>query len=238
MLARPKVMAILPILICAVFHSFAQEEDIYIRVRGKILNEKDSSAIKTALIYEKLPYYDDMGRIASTVDGSFEFYLIRDQEYSVSISQDGFENYSNQLKIVDPDNDKSFNVDFVMTPVEEPVEEEEEIFTLNNLIFNSGSSVIQRGSYAGLDEFAQWLKERPSYTVQLEGHTDIDGNPDANMRLSLARVESVKEYITKKGVKKNRVLTKAFGGTRPLSTERTPEAKRGNRRVEVRVIGR
>ena len=123
-------------------------------------------------------------------------------------------------------------------PEPEPAAEEEEIFILQNLIFSSGSEVIQRSSYKALDEFADWLKARPSYVVQLEGHTDISGNPDANMRLSQARVESVKEYIRKRGIKKTRVLTKAFGGTQPLSTERTDEAKRANRRVEVRVIAR
>ncbi len=237
MLARPKLVACLALVVGSLC-SFAQQQDIYIRIRGKIVNEKDSSGVKTALLYEKLPYYDDMGRIASGDDGSFEFYLIRDLEYNININQEGFEPFSLQVKVEDPDNDKSMNVDFNLTPVEVPEEPEEEIFTLNNLIFNSGSSVIGRGSYSGLDEFVQWLKERPSYIVQLEGHTDIDGNPDANMRLSLARVESVKDYITKKGVKKNRVLTKAFGGTKPLTTERTPEARRSNRRVEVRVIGR
>ncbi len=238
MLARSTVMVLFAVILSVPLSLSAQEQDVYIRVRGKILNAEDSSGIKSALIYEKLPYYDDMGRIASVEDGSFEFYLIRDLDYNVSITQEGYEPYSSQIKVLDPDNDKSLNIDFTLTPIEEVEEPVEEIFTLKNLIFSSGSSVIQKGSYAGLDEFASWLKERPNYIVQLEGHTDIAGNSDANMRLSLARVESVKEYIRKKGIKKDRVLTKAFGGTKPLSTERTPEAKRANRRVEVRVVGR
>ena len=218
--------------------SVAQSTDTLVTVKGRMLKSQDSTEISGSILYEKLPYYDDMGRIASVEDGSFEFYLIRDLDYNVSITQEGYEPYSSQIKVLDPDNDKSLNIDFTLTPIEEVEEPVEEIFTLKNLIFSSGSSVIQKGSYAGLDEFASWLKERPNYIVQLEGHTDIAGNSDANMRLSLARVESVKEYIRKKGIKKDRVLTKAFGGTKPLSTERTPEAKRANRRVEVRVVGR
>jgi outer membrane protein OmpA-like peptidoglycan-associated protein len=58
------------------------------------------------------------------------------------------------------------------------------------------------------------------------------------MRLSQGRVESVKDYFVDQGVKKNRVLTKAFGGSQPLSQDRTDEAKKRNRRVEVRVISR
>jgi outer membrane protein OmpA-like peptidoglycan-associated protein len=56
------------------------------------------------------------------------------------------------------------------------------------------------------------------------------------MELSIERVNAVKDYLISKNIKKNRVQTKAFGGTQPLTLERTDEDKRRNRRVEVRVI--
>ena len=83
-----------------------------------------------------------------------------------------------------------------------------------------------------------YLNERPGMVIQLEGHTDFAGNADANMALSQARVEAVKDYMVGKGIKKNRLYTKAFGGTQPLTEERTDEAKTRNRRVEVRVLRR
>ncbi len=72
--------------------------------------------------------------------------------------------------------------------------------------------------------------------IQLEGHTDYVGNANSNMDLSERRVLSVKSYITAKGIVQERVITKAFGGTQPLSREDTPEAHANNRRVEVRII--
>ncbi len=233
MLARLFLLA--SAMLLGVVSLFAQEGNTFVKITGEIINQKDSTAVNAVLQYEKLPYYDDIGRISTGSSGSFESYLIKDLKYNISITKDGFEPFSQQITIEDGDGDGMMESNFFLVPLEV---EEEEIFTLENLIFNSGSSVIQQASYVGLDDFADWLDDRPSYVVQLEGHTDIAGNPDANMRLSLARVEAVKDYITKKGIKKNRILTKAFGGTRPLSTERTPEAKRANRRVEVRVIGR
>ena len=72
--------------------------------------------------------------------------------------------------------------------------------------------------------------------VQLEGHTDYQGDPKDNIKLSQERVESVKRYITSKGIAKSRIKTKAFGGTMPLSRDNTPEAHRLNRRVELRIL--
>jgi outer membrane protein OmpA-like peptidoglycan-associated protein len=72
--------------------------------------------------------------------------------------------------------------------------------------------------------------------IQLEGHTDTRGNADQNMNLSQERVDAVKGYIVGKGIQENRIKTRAFGGTKPLSTEDTEEAHASNRRVEVRIL--
>ncbi|MDW3197431.1 MAG: OmpA family protein [Cytophagales bacterium] len=236
--------SILCLLTLVMLSATGQEQ--YVKVYGNALSAEDSSELQVPILYEKLPYYDDMGMVSSSASGAFEFYLVDGLEYNITIRKDGFETLSKGIKVSDTGGDESMSINFYVSPIAqaepeptpEPEPVEEEIFVLQNLIFSSGSEVIQRSSYSALDEFAAWLKARPSYIVQLEGHTDISGNPDANMRLSQARVESVKEYIRKKGIKKARVLTKAFGGTQPLSTERTDAAKRANRRVEVRVVAR
>ncbi|HEX8061561.1 MAG TPA: OmpA family protein, partial [Cyclobacteriaceae bacterium] len=91
-------------------------------------------------------------------------------------------------------------------------------------------------SFDELDEVAQMLTDHPKLVIQLEGHTDNQGSISKNMELSEDRVEQVRKYIVGKGVSKGRVKTKAFGGTRPLSNEKTPEARNLNRRVEIRIL--
>lgn len=212
------------------FFSFGQAEDEYIKFFGTILNAKDSTAITASVFYEKLPYYDDMGSGTSSTEGIYEFYLLKGQRYNFRILQDGFDPFEEEVTIADAGSGAMEQIFYVQP------DRELELMTLENLIFSRGSDQITESSFAGLDELVAWLDGRPSIVIQLEGHTDFAGNADANMRLSQARVESVKEYLLKKGIKKDRVLTKAFGGTQPLFTERTDEAKTKNRRVEVRII--
>jgi outer membrane protein OmpA-like peptidoglycan-associated protein len=99
-----------------------------------------------------------------------------------------------------------------------------------------GRAVINPKSYTSLDEMVAMMKENTKVVIQLEGHTDNIGNAEKNMELSKDRVEAVKKYLTSKGVSKDRVKTKAFGGTQPVSTEGTELAKALNRRVEMRVL--
>lgn len=213
---------------CATITSSAQNaNDTLILVTGKIFNSADSAALRVNLLYEKLPYYDDIGMASTGVDGSFNLQLIKGKNYNFSVKKEGWKPFSLELKIK---NENSLNF-----YIEEDIVE---LRKLENLIFSRGSDKISESSFEELNGLAQWLKDHPTIVLQLEGHTDFAGNADANLRLSEARVISVKEYLTKQGVKKNRLLTKAFGGTQPVTEERTDEAKTLNRRVEARVIRR
>jgi OOP family OmpA-OmpF porin len=49
-------------------------------------------------------------------------------------------------------------------------------------------------------------------------------------------VDAVKRYLTVQGIAKNRIKTKAFGGSQPLRNEMTPEDRIMNRRVEMRIL--
>jgi outer membrane protein OmpA-like peptidoglycan-associated protein len=57
-----------------------------------------------------------------------------------------------------------------------------------------------------------------------------------NMILSEDRVDAVKDYLVSKGVAKNRVKTKAFGGTQPIYTGTDVKQRALNRRVEARIL--
>lgn len=217
-----------------VFNLHAQQAgDTMIKVVGKVMSKKDSSTISSSILYEKLPYYDDMGMGRTGDDGSFEFYLVKDTKYSFTVKKADYDPSKTEELITDDDGDGVANLEFYLNPGEEL-----ELITLHNLIFARGSDRISESSFKELDDLVVWMDSRPSMIIQLEGHTDFTGNAEANMKLSQARVDAVKEYLLGKGIKKNRVLTKAFGGTQPLSTERTDEAKTMNRRVEARVVSK
>lgn len=214
-------------LVTAFKVSSQSSEDRVAVVTGKMMKLSDSTVITGDIRYEKLPYYDDMGLTQVQADGTYRLELLAGNTYTISVTKDGYKKYSQELvAAANQRHDIYVKEDLI------------ELRKLENLIFSRGSDRITESSHQELDQLASWLSENPSIVIQLEGHTDFDGNADANMRLSEARVMSVKEYLIDKGVKKNRIFTKAFGGTQPLTQERTDEAKARNRRVEARVISR
>ncbi|SMD34276.1 OmpA family protein [Reichenbachiella faecimaris] len=209
----------------------AHEEGTLIRVTGTVLDNESKSPLIANVFYEKLPYYDDMGIAATNQqNGVYELYMLANLKYIINVKADGFKTISEEIEIVD-NGTQLIEKNFIMEP-----DAAHEKFDLHNLIFARGRAVIDESSYAELNDFVLWLDQRPTVNIQLEGHTDFQGNADANLQLSQQRVDAVKDYLVKKGVKKARILTKAFGGTQPLSRERTDEARTANRRVEVRIL--
>jgi len=115
--------------------------------------------------------------------------------------------------------------------------EEQEILkkAFENLTFESGKAIISAQSKVGLDSLAFILIEKPSYYLQVSGHTDNEGSAAKNEALSLNRANEVKVYLAAKGVNANRIVAKGFGSSVPVAPNNNPENKRKNRRVELKV---
>lgn len=212
-------------------HSFLRGDTI-IRVKGRVLDEKTGTPVAASIFYEKLPYYDDMGTAKSnSSEGAFEIFLLKNVSYTIHIKAGGYDAVQEELTVASGPGTDEMTKEYLLAP-----DKANEMIKLDNLIFERGRSKISAVSFEELDRLVTWLNERPSTYIQLEGHTDFEGNASANLQLSQERVDAVKEYLVSKGIKKARVETKAFGGTQPLTLERSDEGKRKNRRVEVRVI--
>jgi OOP family OmpA-OmpF porin len=118
-------------------------------------------------------------------------------------------------------------------PKPAPEPKVEEVISLRNVQFDFDKSNIRSDMAPILDEAANIIKGAEG-DLMLEGHTDSIGTDEYNMGLGKRRAESVKDYLTGKGVDANRLETKSFGESQPKYTNETREGRALNRRVELR----
>jgi len=82
---------------------------------------------------------------------------------------------------------------------------------------------LQPSQAATLDalasDFLQYLKYRPDAHLTLQGHADIRGAKDYNIKLSERRVERTKSYLVEKGVPADHLQTQAFGFEKNMTSE-------------------
>ena len=101
--------------------------------------------------------------------------------------------------------------------------------------FASWSHVIRKESYQEVKEFAKFLKENEQYKAEIVGHTDSIGKKAANMKLSLARSNAIKEALINEGINPTRLSTNGRGELEPVANNRTKEGRQINRRIEVKL---
>jgi len=217
---------------------YAQEADTLIYAQGKIINATTKESVVAKISYQSEPY----GNVVGFLNGSsFLFPLFEGEKYSLKIEAPG---YAPSKYLLDPAEAKDRRVtrDIELTlpgSVAKNAETTHRVgntMLLDNLIFTVGTASISPQSHEELDEVVKMLKDNPQIVIQLEGHTDVKGDPKLNMELSQRRVDAVKSYLISKGSDKARIKTKAFGGTSPISRETTEASHNMNRRVELRVL--
>jgi len=106
---------------------------------------------------------------------------------------------------------------------------------LQGIQFETGKDIIRPTSFKILDNVVSIMKENMEYNLNINGHTDNVGKPDANMILSQKRAEAVKAYLVNKGVNAGRLKAFGFGDTKPVADNKTAEGRAKNRRVEFVV---
>jgi OmpA-OmpF porin, OOP family len=109
-------------------------------------------------------------------------------------------------------------------------------YVLRNIQFEFNSFTLMRDSFTELDRLVEFLLESPSISIQLSGHTDDQGGDAYNQRLSLNRAQSVAQYLVVKGINERRIESFGYGKSNPLLNATTEDARKINRRVEIRFL--
>jgi outer membrane protein OmpA-like peptidoglycan-associated protein len=103
----------------------------------------------------------------------------------------------------------------------------------HGILFDVNSANIKPESYGTLKQLADVLKENPEVKVKIVGYTDADGDEAKNLDLSKQRAASVKDALAKEfGIGADRMETDGKGEAEPIDSNKTPEGKANNRRVE------
>ena len=117
------------------------------------------------------------------------------------------------------------------------------------VLFDSGSAGLGAAGRAQLTKLAasinQIAPQMPpdvEWFIRVDGHTDDvpiqSGRFASNWDLSLARAPSVVRYLVSQGVPPQRLSANGFGEYQPLDGTETPEARRRNRRIELKLSQR
>ena len=103
----------------------------------------------------------------------------------------------------------------------------------NDVSFSTNSAAIRPELRGVLDPFANSLQDDPNARIEIIGHTDSSGGDAVNNPLSQDRAQSVRDYLTGRGVAGSRIQTAGRGEREPVADNGTESGRARNRRVEI-----
>ncbi len=162
--------------------------------------------------------------------------------YDLTVSGSGINPYNRKI---------SLQKETATRPVEMPLsfisspkrEENIQKYFISPVYFDFNQFALTPAASAKLDKLTTILKNFPGVKVIIEGHTDAIGSRDYNLKLSIKRAKSVKNYLIAKGIPDSSLFVKGYGEDRPVAINKNPDGSdnpRGrqyNRRVTFSFEG-
>lgn len=110
------------------------------------------------------------------------------------------------------------------------------ITKLEAIQFVQSKAELLPDAQPAMQQLLTYMQTHPTAEILLAGHTDNQGDFDANVKLSQERVDVVKAYLVSNGVAAKRITARGYGPTRPIANNNREISRQQNRRVEMTVL--
>lgn len=146
-------------------------------------------------------------------DGSFEEVIRPNVDYIFLATCKGFLNHKEDLKAPVTDKSEEYVLQFPLASITAPV-------LIDNIFYDFDKATLRPESTAALDELVKLLNENPNVTIELSAHCDYKGSAEYNKLLAQRRAESVVEYLTQKGISRDRLSPVGYGKEKPKTVRK------------------
>ena len=198
-----------------------------VQVSGQVINQLTKLPLAAKILVRSRASADTMQIDYDPYLGDFSFMWPSKKPFYIEVKAKGFVTRKENFDFRDQSKFSESKQLFGLIPIELNKQ-----YKVPNINFAQSKSEIPKESLPALDEIISILRDNDGLNVLIEGHTDNQGDWDENLKLSIERVNQVKEYLVKQGIAASRIQAKGWGCTKPLTASTEEEKRRLNRRVE------
>ncbi|MDB5236536.1 MAG: hypothetical protein JWR44_3529 [Hymenobacter sp.] len=209
----------------------AFQPEVVTLITGQVLDVNTKKPIRAIIHYENLLTGEEIGVTETDPrDGSYTIVLPSGVQYGYRAEAKGYIAENANLDVTAKDKYSEQKQDLFLVPFNVG-----QTVKLNNIFFQQSKYYLTTSSYPELARLIRIMKDYPTVEIKLSGHTDNQGDPALNLKLSLDRVNEVKKYLSSHGINGGRITTEGFGDTKPLASNDQEETRAKNRRVEFTI---
>ena len=146
-------------------------------------------------------------------DGSFEQVVDPGVNYIMLATCKGYLNHRVELHVDSVEQSEEHTLQFPLPSIRVPV-------LIDNIFYDFDKATLRPESTKALDELVTLLNENGNVTIELSAHCDYKGSAEYNKRLSQRRAEAVVDYLTAKGIARDRLTPVGYGKEKPKTIRR------------------
>ena len=201
-------------------------------VKGKVKDKKSGLPLNARIELYNVVKNELVSFVNSdSVTGEYLMVLTQGSEYGLFVSKKDYVFQSLNFNYESEINIEPVIVNVLLDKVTVGVTS-----VLKNIFFEFDKFDLQDKSITELDKMIRFLTENQLVKVEIGGHTDNDGSPAYNVKLSLNRAQSVANYLTQHGIEIKRISQKGYGASLPIKPNDSDENKQANRRIEFKIL--
>ena len=203
-------------------------------VKGKVFDntskEELEAQIQITNLKNEKTIYDE---ITDPENGQFLATLPAGNSYGLTVSKEGYLFYSQNFTLTGDHENKPFSIEVPLQKIEIGG-----MVILNNIFFETNKYDLLPESKTELQQLIFFLKENPTISIEIGGHTDNIGEDESNLILSKNRAKTVYEYLIINKIPLKNISFKGYGESQPISDNTTEQGRKNNRRTEFKITNK
>lgn len=201
-------------------------------LKGSVVDADDGTPLAATIRLVDNSNNKVIAAVSTGASGNFELTIPKEGNYGLTAAKPGYLFSSMNLEVPNKEKPQRMVTHIVMVKARVGSK-----VVMKNIFFDTDEAVLKAASIAELENIRDLLVSNPGWQIQINGHTDNVGHPEANRVLSLKRAEAVVAYLVKEGIVPERLQARGFGSERPLvSNDDEEDGRQLNRRTEIEII--
>lgn len=209
-----------------------EETNKNVTVKGVVLDAQSRSPLSaTVEITAKLSDKIVAAAVSDPATGSFSIDLPPGEDYTINVNKEGYIYYTDDFEIKEKDKGSTINKVIVLDKIAV-----DKTVVLKNIFFDFNKATLRPESMIEIDKIYRLMVDNPTIELEISGHTDNIGSASVNKSLSSRRAEAVVNELVRRGIDKDRLVSRGYGFDRPAQSNDTAEGRAQNRRTEFKII--
>lgn len=151
-------------------------------------------------------------RINVEPSGVFNALLEPDNEYVLLVASPGYFNHRERISTMGLSESRQYTLNIRLNSSRRPL-------VFDNIQFDAGTWQLTQAARNELDKVIAILNDNASVRINVTAHTDSRGDATQLIELAQKRAEAVMEYLTGRGIARERLSGRGAGGSQPLKVD-------------------